>query len=127
MKALILITISVLWFQFTVSAQADHFKTNIKDHPVDTTFSLFNRNGLTIDKKNNPLFDLEKKHFIFESKIDRKFNDPRDLIFPGASKYYAIRSNSNSFPNEEPFVIKPDTKDKLYLIIKNPFDTLTKK
>jgi hypothetical protein len=126
MKALILSVILIILFKFAVSGQTDHFKPNIKDHQIDTNFSLFNRHGLTIDKKNNPIFDLEKKNFIIESKTDRRYNDPRDLIFPGASKYYRIRSNSSSFPNEKSFAIKPDTKDKLFLIIKNPFDTLTK-
>jgi hypothetical protein len=124
MKALILIAVSVLWLQFNASAQADHFKSNFNGNRGDTAFSIFNRHGLTIEKKNNPLFDLEKKHFIIENKMVRRIKDTRDLIFPGASKYYAIGSTT-LFPYNESFVIKPDTKDKLFLIIKNPFDTVT--
>lgn len=74
----------------------------------------------------NPLPDFNMKDFRPRNAIVPENYDPRDRVFPGASRYYAI----SPFPGgsySDHFILKPDTKNKYYLIIINPLDSLLRK
>jgi hypothetical protein len=126
MKTFVLI-ISGLFSIFNAYGQADALNPFIKpkfDFKLDTTFSLF-QYKMEQQSPGNPLADLRIKDFKQELNIQRP-EDPRDRVFPGASKYYAINP-VRSYSYEDKFIIKPDTTNKYYLIIVNPLDTLAKK
>jgi hypothetical protein len=108
------------------------------------SISLFSQNALDKSKSNDilkidtgftwhynlpPLSHLPNYSIhSFPIKVEkiRKSQDPRDLIFPGASKYYAIWPVERS-AYDKSFVIKPDTTDKYFLIVKNPLQSIIKK
>jgi hypothetical protein len=126
MKTIILI-ISGLFSIFNAYGQADPLKPKTEpklDFRLDTAFSLF-QHKMDQQSPGNPFADFGIKDLEQELNIQRR-DDPRDRVFPGASKYYAINP-VRSYSYENKFIIKPDTTNKYYLIIVNPFDTLVKK
>ena len=127
MRHLIFFFTFIFLLPLTLCGQKGNFKSFSINHPIDSILLNPNKHSLKVQRKNNFLFDLEKKNFILSNPHQRKIRDPRDLIFPGASKYYGRGSNLSVFPYRESFAIKPDSTFKYYLIVINPFDSLLKK
>jgi len=134
MKPLLLIILSILVFHINATGQFYFFKSN--PLKIDTTLSNRGKidhpdirlnNDLKDRFNSNSTSELNTNQFRFASKIPQKFTDPRDQIFPGASRYYAKRPNLIAPLYLEHFAIKPDSSVKYYLIIKDTFDKLTLK
>jgi hypothetical protein len=94
---------------------------------IDTTFKLIPNDDL-LHKRNSQRFDLNP------DKIDQEhleINHSRSYAcaeeYPGSSIYYAKRPSLLQMPNEKFFIIKPDTTEKYYLIIKDPLSHMITK
>jgi hypothetical protein len=110
MKKLALI-IPVLLFPFSLFGQNDLYRSKADIFKIDTTFSPSNKVMPSI----KPLPDFSIHNFQFISKSPRNHQDQRDLIFPGASRYYAVWPMPKS-----PFALQPDSTSRNFLIIKDP-------
>lgn len=120
MKKLILM-ISVMVFSFSLFGQKTLNRSKSGDILIiDTAFSRHNLPPLS------HLPDNGVHSFPIVVEKFRKPPDTRDLIFPGASKYYAIMPIERSV-YDKAFAIKPDSNIKYFLIVKNPLQRPLKK
>ena len=134
MKTTILLMFSLLFFTGSILGQNGNYSFLDRDirndlniannlsnfRQIDTTFKLIPNNDL-FHKSNSQIFDLNSDMII---QHDLEINHSRRYAYaeeyPGSSIYYAKRPSLLQMPNERYFIIKPDTTEKYYLILKDP-------
>ncbi len=122
MKSHIQLIILVLLFPAILNAQQEARKSISNEPVIDSVTSSGISKNMHPDKKHTLPEDFTIRTLSDKFLKSGKIKDSLDLIYPGASKYYARRPYL--IAKNDPFVIKPDTINKYYLIVKNPLKDL---
>lgn len=111
MKTRVLVFL-LIFYSFSLAGQNSAFRSVVQQSVnIDTVFSRYYNIPTLI-----PLQDYSLSCFPILANKLRKASEEHDIIFPGASRYYANMTVQESVYDKE-FIITPDIKNKYYLII----------
>jgi hypothetical protein len=125
MKPITFLSLLVFISSFSLYGQIDGPSKRFHSQKSDSVFikPFFEKPNENFNLHHDRILkpDLSQKRFRIESPgIKNSFDKLLAERFPGSEKFYAKRPYL-IYPYEIPFIRKPDTTAKYYLIIKEPF------